>query len=155
MWSWEYLPTSRPWVKKTYYPIPISNDIPDWADVHATHIMTWNESCTENVIFSAGLYDSAEYMEYYSWYCTRTCRTLVSGPMPADTRSYPKDRTRQIYVLVSSLLYFMSRHVIPYPVLLLNCSPILQTQKASEMHIDRAEMLRRTTKVGSSRSKLG
>jgi hypothetical protein len=29
MWSWEYLPTSRPWVKKAYYPIPISNNIPD------------------------------------------------------------------------------------------------------------------------------
>jgi hypothetical protein len=29
MWSWEYLPISRPWVKKSYYPIPISNDIPD------------------------------------------------------------------------------------------------------------------------------
>jgi hypothetical protein len=29
MWSWEYLPTSHLWVKKTYYPIPISNDIPD------------------------------------------------------------------------------------------------------------------------------
>jgi hypothetical protein len=29
MWSWEYLPTSRPWVKKAYYPIPISKDIPD------------------------------------------------------------------------------------------------------------------------------
>jgi hypothetical protein len=109
----------------------------------------------EKCHFSAGLYDSAEYMEYYSLYCTRTCPTLLSGPMPADTRSYPEDCTRQIYVLVSSLLYFMSRHVIPYPVLLLNCSPILQTQKASEMHIDRAEMLRRTTKVGSSRSKLG
>jgi hypothetical protein len=29
MWSWEYLPTSHPWVKKAYYLIPISNDIPD------------------------------------------------------------------------------------------------------------------------------
>jgi hypothetical protein len=29
MWSLEYLPTSRPWVKKTYYPISISNGIPD------------------------------------------------------------------------------------------------------------------------------
>jgi hypothetical protein len=47
----------------------------------------------------------------------------------------------------------MLRHVIPYPVLLLNYSPILQTQEASEMHIDRAEMLRRTTKAGSSRPK--
>jgi hypothetical protein len=49
----------------------------------------------------------------------------------------------------------MSRHVIPYPVLLLNCSPILQTQEASEMHIDRVEMLRRTTEAGFSRSKPG
>jgi hypothetical protein len=38
----------------------------DWADVHATHIMTLNESCTKNVIFPAGLYDPAGYMEYYS-----------------------------------------------------------------------------------------
>jgi hypothetical protein len=29
IWSWEYLPTSYPWAKKAYYPIPISNDIPD------------------------------------------------------------------------------------------------------------------------------
>jgi hypothetical protein len=29
MWSWEYLPTSYPWVKKAYYPIPISHDIPN------------------------------------------------------------------------------------------------------------------------------
>jgi hypothetical protein len=94
-------------------------------------------------------------MEYYSWYRTRTGPTLLSGPMPADTISYPEDRTRQIHVLVSSLLYSMYRHVIPYPVLLLNCSPILQTQEASEMHIDRAEMLRRTTKAGSSRPKPG
>jgi hypothetical protein len=127
----------------------------DWVDVHATHIMTWNESCTENVIFPASLYDLAEYIEYYSWYCTRTHPTLLSGPMPSDTRSYPENRTRQIHVLVSSLLYSISRHVIPYPVLLLNCSPILQTQETSEMHIDRAEMLRRTTKVGSSRLKPG
>jgi hypothetical protein len=127
----------------------------DWIDVHATHIMTWNKSCTENVIFPAGLYDPAEYMEYYSWYHTRTRPTLLSGPMPADTRSYPEDRTRQIHVLVLSLLYSMSRHVIPYPLLLLNCSPILQTQEASEMHIDRAEMLRRTTEAGSSRPKPG
>jgi hypothetical protein len=75
--------------------------------------------------------------------------------MPADTRSYPEDHTRQIHVLVLSLLYSMSRHVIPYPVLLLNCSPLLQTQEASEMHIDRAEMLRRTTEAGSSRLKPG
>jgi hypothetical protein len=113
----------------------------DWADVHATHIMTWNESCMENAIFPAGLYDPAKYMEYYSWYRTPTRPTLLSGPMPADIRSYPEDRTRQIHVLVSSLLYSMSRHVILYPVLLLNCSPILQTQEASEMPIDRAEML--------------
>jgi hypothetical protein len=125
----------------------------DWSDVHATHIMTWNKYCTENVVFPAGLYDPAEYMEYYSWYRTRTRPTLLSGPMPADTRSYPEDRTRQIHVLVSSLLYSMSGHVIPYPMLLLNCSPVLQTQEASEMHIDRAEMLRRTTEAGSSRSK--
>jgi hypothetical protein len=117
--------------------------------------MTWNESCTKNVIFSAGLYDPAEYMEYYSWYHTYTRPTLLSGPMPADTRSYPEDRTRQIHVLVSSLHYSISRHVIPYPVLLLNCSPILQTQEASEMHIDMTEMLRRTTEVGSSRLKPG
>jgi hypothetical protein len=109
----------------------------------------------ENIIFSAGLYDPAEYMEYYSWYHTRTHPTLLSGPMPADPRSYPEDRTRQIHVLVSSLLYSMSRHAIPYPVLLLNCSPILQTQEASEMHIDRAEMLQRTTEAGSSRQKPG
>jgi hypothetical protein len=75
--------------------------------------------------------------------------------MPADTRSYPEDHTRQIHVLVSSLLYSMSRHVIPYPVLLLNCSPLLQTQEASEMHIDRAKMLRCTTEAGSSRPKPG
>jgi hypothetical protein len=73
--------------------------------------------------------------------------------MPADTRSYPEDRTRQIHVLVSSLLYSMSRHVISYPVLPLNCSPILQTQEASEMHIDREEMLPRTMEAGSSRPK--
>jgi hypothetical protein len=125
----------------------------NWADIHATHIMTWNESCMENIIFPAGLYDPAEYMEYYSWYRTRTRPTLLSGPMLADPRSYFEDRTRQIHVLVSSLLYSMFRHVIPYPVLLLNCSPILQTQEASEMYIDRAEMLRRTTKAGSSRPK--
>jgi hypothetical protein len=99
----------------------------DWADVHATHIMTWNESCTKNVIFPAGLYDPTEYMEYYSWYRTRTRPTLLSGLMPTDTRSYPENRTRQIHILVSSLLYCMSRHVIPYLVLLLNCLPILQT----------------------------
>jgi hypothetical protein len=94
-------------------------------------------------------------MEYYSWYCTHTRPTLLSRPMAADTRSYPEDRTRQIHVLVSSLLYSMSRHVIPYPMLLLNCSPILQTQDASKMHIDRAEMLWRTTKVESSQPKPG
>jgi hypothetical protein len=38
----------------------------DWADVHATHIMTWNESCMKNIVFLAGLYDPVEYMEYYS-----------------------------------------------------------------------------------------
>jgi hypothetical protein len=94
-------------------------------------------------------------MEYYSWYHTRTRPTLLSGPMPADTRSYPEDHTRQIHVLVSSLLYSMTRHVISYPVPLLNCSPVLQTHEASEMHIDRAEMLRCTTEVGSSRPKPG
>jgi hypothetical protein len=125
----------------------------DWADVHANYITTWNESCMENVIFPAGLYDPAKYMEYYSWYHTRTRPTLLSGPMQADTRSYPEDHTRQIHVLVSSLLYSMSRRVIPYPVLLLNCSPILQTQEASEMHIYRAEMLPHTIEVGSSRPK--
>jgi hypothetical protein len=109
----------------------------------------------ENIVFPAGLYNPAEYMEYYSWYRTRTRPTLLSRPMPADPRSYPEDRIRQIHVLVSSLLYSMYRHVIPYPVLLLNCSPILQTQEASEMHIDRAEMLRRTTETGSSRPKPG
>jgi hypothetical protein len=109
----------------------------------------------ENIVFPAGLYNPVEYMEYYSWYRTRTRPTLLSGPMPADPRSYPEDRTRQIHVLVSSLLYSMSKHVIPYPVLLLNCSPILQTQETSEMHIDRAEMLRRTTEAGSSRLKPG
>jgi hypothetical protein len=117
--------------------------------------MTWNESYTENVVFPAGLYDPAKYMEYYSWYHTRTRPTLLSGPMPPDTRSYPEDRTRQIHFLVLLLLYSMSRHVIPYPVLLLNCSPVLQTQEASEMHIDREEMLRRTTEAGSSRPKPG
>jgi hypothetical protein len=127
----------------------------DWADIHATHIMTWNESCMENIIFPAGLYDPAEYIEYYSWYRTRTRPTLLSGPMPANTRSYPEDRTRQIHVLVSLLLYSMSRHVIPYPVLLLNYSLVLQTQEASETHIDRAEMLRCTTEAGSSRPKHG
>jgi hypothetical protein len=38
----------------------------DWTNVLATHIMTWNESSTENIVFPAGLYDPAEYMEYYS-----------------------------------------------------------------------------------------
>jgi hypothetical protein len=38
----------------------------DWADVHATHIMTWNESCMKNIVFLTGLYDPVEYMEYYS-----------------------------------------------------------------------------------------
>jgi hypothetical protein len=66
----------------------------DWANVHATHIMTWNESCTKNIVFPAGLYAPAEYMEYYSWYRTRTRLTLLSGPMLVDTRSYPEDHTR-------------------------------------------------------------
>jgi hypothetical protein len=127
----------------------------DWANVHATHIMTWNESCTENTIFPTGLYDPAEYMEYYSWYRTRTHPTLLSGPMQGDTRSYPEDCIRQIHVLVSLLLYSMFRHVILYPVLLLNCSPVLQTQESFEMHIDRVEMLRRTTEAWSSRPKTG
>jgi hypothetical protein len=122
----------------------------DWADIHANHIMTWNESCMKIVIFPADLYDLVEYMEYYSWDRTHTCPTLLREPMPADTRSYPEDHTRQIHVLVSSLLYSMFRRVIPYPVLLLNCSPILQTREASEMHIDRAEMLPRTMEAGSS-----
>jgi hypothetical protein len=79
------------------------------------------------LFFPAGLYDPVEYMEYYSWCRTRTRPTLLSGPIQADTRSYPEGRIRQVHVLVLSLLYFMSRYVIPYPVLLLNCSPILQT----------------------------
>jgi hypothetical protein len=37
-----------------------------WANVHATHIMTWNESCTKNIVFPADLYAPGEYMEYYS-----------------------------------------------------------------------------------------
>jgi hypothetical protein len=125
----------------------------DGADIHATHIMTWNESCMKSIVFPAGLYDPAEYMEFYSWYRTRIHPTLLSEPMPADPRSYPEDRTRQIHILVSSLLYSMSRHVIPYSVLLLNCSSLLQTQEASEMHIDRAGMLRCITEAGSSRPK--
>jgi hypothetical protein len=82
----------------------------DWADMHATHIMTWNESSTENIIFPAGLYDPAEYMEYYSWYHTRTRPTLLSGPMPADTRSYPEDRTRQIH---ATLLHVQPCYFLP------------------------------------------
>jgi hypothetical protein len=120
--------------------------------LNADHV-NWEQVLHGKYRFSAGLYDPAEYMEYYSWYRTRTHPTLLSGPMPADTRSYHENRTRQIHVLVSSLLYSMSRHVIPYLVLLLNCSPVLRTQEASEMHIDRAEMLRRTTEAGYSRPK--
>ena len=66
----------------------------DWTVIHATHIMAWNESCTEDIVFPTSPYDPNEYMEYYSWYRTRTRPTLLSGPMLRDTRSYPEDHTR-------------------------------------------------------------
>jgi hypothetical protein len=67
----------------------------------------------ENVIFPTVLYDPAEYMEYYSWYHTRTRPTLLSRPMPLDTRSYPEGPTNSCFGIVATLLHVQMCYSLP------------------------------------------